>query len=124
MSRGKIFLIDDSEVVLDVARHTLREAGFDVETSDNPLAAARPIGKFRPDLVLVDIQMPSIQGDVVASLLRTHLPNLVILLHSDLPEEELKERAHAAGANGYLRKTSDRASFVAQVTHWMEKARA
>lgn len=123
MTRRKIFIIDDSATVLDVARHALVQAGFDVETCDNPLAAARPLRKFEPDLVLIDLNMPAIKGDVVAQLLGAHIEGVPILLHSDIDIDELAERAERAGVTGYIQKTFDREVFVGQVKEWLHRAR-
>ncbi len=121
MTKGKIFIIDDSDVVLDVARHLLVTAGYAVETCNNPLAAARPLRKFEPDLVLVDINMPSIKGDVVARVLSAQLNGAPILLHSDIEPEEQAERARQAGASGFIRKTFDPNAFLEQIEHWISR---
>lgn len=97
---ARILVIDDSEVVLEAAAAALEEAGYEVLTSTAPRA---PDGAI--DFVLLDVQMPDVFGDDVARYFRDELGvTAPIYLFSSVPEEELRERAEAAGATGYLCK--------------------
>lgn len=97
---ARILVIDDSEVVLEAAAAALEEAGYEVLTSTAPRAPDEAI-----DFVLLDVQMPDVFGDDVARYFREELGvTAPIYLFSSVPEEELRERARAAGATGYLCK--------------------
>jgi two-component system, OmpR family, response regulator len=120
-SKPKILVVDDSETVLDITRLILEEHGFDVITLENPLAIPRAIRKERPDLVMVDVNMPSLSGDMVAKVVNGHgvSRNAVLVLYSDIPEAELALRAKQSGAAGYIVKTDDELKLVKQVRHWL-----
>jgi CheY-like chemotaxis protein len=120
MRKATVLVIDDSDLVLDATRITLEGAGFHVVTLDNPLLMAASILQHQPVLVLLDINMPLTSGDDLAKLLlqagmvkRTH-----ILLHSDMPVEQLAAKAKASGVSGYVQKTSDPWKFLTEVIPW------
>ena len=122
--KGRILIIDDSEIVLAVAKQALGEAGHQVELCDNPLVAAHALRRFKPELVLIDVNMPAINGDVVTTVLQSHLnESLPIVLHSDMPKAHLEELVHRTRALGFISKTNDRAKFVQQVESWLITAR-
>lgn len=115
--RRKVLVIDDSVVVLEVARWVLEKAGLDVFTLDNPLTAAMEIGRTMPDLVLIDINMPAIKGNLVAEVLLKTAPgyNRRIYLHSDVPPAQLNALALKAGVAGFISKTDKPEVFASQV---------
>ncbi len=122
MESKKILLVDDSDVVLEANRIALEEHGFNVITLDNPYAVPYVVRKELPDLVLVDVNMPTMKGDMVAKIIANYgiHKRAPILLHSDLPEKDLRARAERAGAAGFIRKTPDRAAFVDHIRHWLK----
>jgi CheY-like chemotaxis protein len=76
----------------------------------------------KPDLVLVDVNMPDMDGETMVRLLgATKIDSrTVVLLFSGLPEATLKQKALSSGAHGYVRKTSRPEEFVRQVKQWLE----
>lgn len=120
---GTIMVIDDSEVVLEVTKDALERAGFRVITRERSSGSVNFLVKEKPDLVLLDVNMPLVAGDMIATLVRRAAPNgkTIILLYSSLPSDELRAKALAAGADGYIRKTSNTAELVRHVQHWLRK---
>lgn len=123
MTKARILIIDDSEVVLAVAKHALVEAGHEVELCANPLSAAHLLRRLNPDLVLIDVNMPAINGDVVTEVLNQHMSNVPVVLHSDIGAARLEQLVERTGALGFISKTTDRARFVQQVESWLITAR-
>jgi len=104
----KVLLVDDSEYVRDLVEMTLEDAGFLVISLNGPFAVASRINEERPDLVLVDVNMPALPGDKVVEFVRRGSSwTCPIVLFSDRPESELKALALRCGAAGYIRKTGD-----------------
>ena len=106
----RILAVDDDEANLRVLRRLLERAGCTVETTSDPTAAAALTTKFRPGLVLLDINMPVMDGYAVLGALheRDHgypVPP-VIVLSGEAPEEATV-RALAAGAFDFVRKPYD-----------------
>lgn len=112
----KVMIIDDSPLVLEVAREALVALGCNVVALDTPLGVPIIAGNEKPDLILVDVQMASMNGEQVVKGLkaRARLPaGTRILLFSDRPSAELEEAASRCGADGFIRKTSDRGKLLA-----------
>jgi DNA-binding response OmpR family regulator len=121
-----VLVIDDSTVVLEVTKSALEDAGFRVITRSRTSGAVSAILAARPDIVLLDVNMPLVGGDVIAGILARTGPtsSTAIVLHSSLPIEILRLKAIAAGAHGYIVKTSDPADLVRQVRHWLRRVRS
>jgi len=79
MSR-KLLVIDDDGEICDVAGSLAQEAGFDVLTVTDPRQAAADFVAFRPDLVLLDLVMPGVDGiAVLDAILTSGIPAAIIL---------------------------------------------
>lgn len=110
----KVMVIDDSELVLSVVRSHLVAAGHDVVTRYIPVGAHAAVLRERPDVVLLDVNMPLLDGAEICASIREHgsMGATRVILHSDQPEAQLRALATACGADGYLCKTSDRDEFI------------
>jgi CheY-like chemotaxis protein len=124
--KGKILVIDDSETALSIARRTLEAAGYTVLTSNSALRLPAIVHAEKPDLILLDVEMPALRGDQVLELTKLFdfLQKCPIVLHSSKPEEELKELVGRSGASGYIKKTSNSINFISQVEEWLKSARS
>jgi len=111
-----VLVVDDSQILLEVARFALEAEGYDVVTALNldeleARRAARP-----PDLIVMDVQMPESYGDDVAAVLRAMRGvRAPILLFSSLGERELSERARIAEVDGYIPKSAGIEALVARI---------
>jgi CheY-like chemotaxis protein len=119
----KIVVIDDSEIVLEVTRGALEGAGYDVVTHDRPGGCVALILHEKPDLVLMDVQMPGLGGDTIVSVLAKAQPGgeTVVLLHSSLSGDVLRAKAAAAGAQGFIQKSGDLFVLVREVSRWLKR---
>lgn len=102
----KIICIDDSPVMLSELQRFLDDDKYDVTTIDNPIKASATIFKLKPDLILLDITMPKINGYSLCSLLRNSAvfdttPIIMVSGNTGLID---KARAKICGATGYLTK--------------------
>lgn len=101
----RILVIDDSEIVLETTREALEDAGYGVVTAQGVDDFHAAKGE-RLDLILLDINMPDVFGDDVAAFFRDQWEvRAPIYFFSDLPDEELAERAQAAGVEGFVAKS-------------------
>ncbi len=127
-----ILVVDDSDVVLNVTRTVLEAAGYRVLTHAGPAGCVAVILQEKPDLVLIDVNMPKLGGETIVKLFGKAQPNsdTIILLFSTLPSDQLDQRAQQAGAHGFIRKTEDTFELVRNVNRWlkprelMQKSRA
>jgi len=121
--RSTILVVDDSEVVLDVTRVALENAGHVVVTRARPEGTIAAILQEKPDLVLLDVNMPRMSGEMIASVLATAAParETILLLHSSLSGELLKLKVLQTGAHGYIQKTGNVLDLVNQVGAWLKR---
>lgn len=82
--RRRVLVVDDSAVVRLLMTEVLREARiFDVETAADPLIALRKIGRRRPDVLLLDVEMPRMNGlDLLRELADTPIPAVILSSHT------------------------------------------
>ncbi len=114
----KIFVIDDSELILKATTRMLEEAGFEVVARATAIGSSGLILRYRPDIVLLDVTMPGLQGDELVSLCRKHptLRDVTFVLYSDRPEADLAKLAQQCGADGYVSKGLDTKELVQRIT--------
>src|SRR6187431_940686 len=116
-----ILVVDDSEVVLAVTKTLLAAAGYRVLTHPGPSGCVAVILQEKPDLVLIDVNMPKLGGETIVKLFGKAQPNseAIILLFSSLPADQLERRAQSSGAHGYIRKTDDSFELLRHVHRWL-----
>jgi CheY-like chemotaxis protein len=113
----KILIVEDDEVNLLIAEHILRRAGHEVISADNGEAAVEAVREGQFDLILMDIEMPIMDGLEATPLIRAlpggeQIPIIALTAHT-IPEK-LAE-IHQAGMNDYLIKPFELPKFEAVV---------
>jgi len=104
--KAKIFVIDDSPTGLTMAREILEDAGYLVHTFKSPIGITRALHHLRPDLIVLDVNMPAISGDKICRLIRgiSGSLNPLIILYSSISDGELRKLASECGADGFVSK--------------------
>jgi DNA-binding response OmpR family regulator len=122
-TRRKVLVVDDDRTALAVTRARLEAAGFEVITQGAALGTRATILRERPAVVLLDVEMPGLKGDLIAQLFRRSesMKNIPVILHSGQELGALQERARDCGAIGAIRKTGDARSFIAQFERLLER---
>jgi chemosensory pili system protein ChpA (sensor histidine kinase/response regulator) len=101
-----VMVVDDSVTVRKVTSRLLERHGFEVVLAKDGLDAITKLEDIRPDIMLLDIEMPRMDGFEVASLVR-HNPNLIglpIIMITSRTGEKHRERAFQIGVNAYMGK--------------------
>ena len=102
----KIAIIEDDQVINQMYRMKFEAAGFDVATASDGEAGVSIVKKFHPYLILLDLQMPNMNGVEALSLIRTlprHKQTPVIVL-TNLGEEEAPDGLRKLGVHSYIVK--------------------
>lgn len=102
----RILVADDDEDVRTVVRLTLERAGVGkvvAEAADGE-QAVRLAGERQPDVVLLDVTMPGVDGLAALELIRRELPATRVVVLSGHDEAAAADRALGAGASGYVVK--------------------
>ena len=109
-----VLVIDDALSLVRLAERTLQKEGFDVITANDGLEGLSKVRQENPDLVVLDIVMPGLDGLQVLQLIRRHTTIPVIMLTSDRDMDTVKKTLEL-GADGFLVKPVSTAELVARV---------
>ena len=121
-----ILVADDSMTILSMVYSRLTRAGYDVVTATRGDDALRLVQENRPRLVLLDVEMPGLDGVEVARRIREDatLAGTSILLLTSLSEESHIAAGMAAGADAYLTKPFSPQDLQAQVEQLLDPSSA
>ena len=119
---AEILLVEDIEINREMMMELLGNAGLKVRVAENGLDAVREVKTVRPDAVLMDCQMPVMDGYEAARALRSdpQLRDLPIIALTANALSSDRERCFAAGMNAYLSKPVDLAELMRTLTQWIK----
>ncbi|MDD2900681.1 MAG: EAL domain-containing protein [Desulfuromonadaceae bacterium] len=108
---GKVLIVDDDFTVCLLARETLEQAGFEVHAVDNGPDAIDLLETFTPDIILLDVLMPGMDGYLACQEIRKHPfgAAVPIVMMTGLDDFESIERAYHLGAT----------DFISKPIHWL-----
>jgi signal transduction histidine kinase len=108
MAAGKILIVEDEAELAEVLEYNLRRSGFNILTAHDGLSACRLIGAERPDLILLDLLLPDLDGWEICRLIRGHhdaeLASTPIMMMTALSSLDDRLRGLDLGADAYLAK--------------------
>jgi CheY-like chemotaxis protein/ribonuclease BN (tRNA processing enzyme) len=119
----KIYVVDDDEIMLLAIRSLLESLGAEVKANSSSLKALDEIKEIRPDLVILDLMMPEMDGLDMCRLMRQEstLNDTKIVFFSGKAYEHDQQRAMSYGADGYLIKPFLDDSFINAIEEIMEE---
>jgi len=104
---GRILVVDDEEPVRDVLCEYFESQGFGVEAAPDGEAALAALGRLRPDLVLLDVRMPGIDGVEVLRRIRRADPDVPVIMVTANEDVALAKEMLKLGAFDYVAKPFD-----------------
>jgi two-component system KDP operon response regulator KdpE len=114
VSAGRILVVDDEPQIRRILRTTLTSAGYEVDDARSGEAALEKVREFRPDLVLLDINMPGIGGLSACQAIRADT-NIAIIMLTVRNSEEDKVKALDAGADDFVTKPFSTPELLARI---------
>jgi excisionase family DNA binding protein len=105
--KRKVLIVDDDEELVELMRDAFeRDGRFDLRTANNGFDAGMLVKEFRPDLVVLDVMLPDINGREVCVRVRSDksLDDVRIICISGMIEADKVTDLRAAGANDFLQK--------------------
>jgi two-component system cell cycle response regulator DivK len=118
-----VLVVEDNPSNLDLARMVLEGNGLTVDTAATGQEGLEKARHLRPDLILMDMQLPGVDGLAVTRQLKAD-PTTADIKVVALTANALKgseEEALAAGCAGYIAKPIELKKFMLQVTNFLEK---
>jgi CheY-like chemotaxis protein len=108
-ARARVLVVDDNPSNTKLLAFVLKRGGYDVDTADSAEHGAGVLQECRPDLILMDLQMPGVSGlewtrQLKADPATREIPIVAVTAYAMKGDDE---RARAAGCDGYLTKPID-----------------
>ncbi len=106
MSKDKILIVDDEQDILDLLEYNLKKEDFKVFTASNGIEALEVASKEKPDLILLDVMMPEMDGMETCAKLREHseLKNTIVAMLTARGEDYSQIAGFDSGADDYITK--------------------
>ena len=118
-----VLVVDDSVTVRKVTSRLLERHGMNVLTAKDGVDAMLLLEEHMPDLMLLDIEMPRMDGFEVATQVRNdeRLQHLPIIMITSRTGQKHRDRAMAIGVNDYLGKPYQESVLLESIAHWSKK---
>lgn len=120
---NKILIVDDEPSIVLAINHLLITAGYTTDIAENGLEALQKVQKFKPDLIVLDVMMPEMDGFSVALKLREepkHQDLKILFLTAKISDKD-RFNGYATGADHYLTKPFDNEKLIMKVKQMLEE---
>ena len=106
MTMKRVLIVDDSPTIRKFIGYVLRRRDYATEEAEDGLDAMEKLSNYEIDLVIVDLNMPNMDGISFVKSLRSsyYNPDLPVIMLTTTSDSELKEEAYGAGINMFLTK--------------------
>ncbi|RPG81115.1 MAG: DNA-binding response regulator [Crocinitomicaceae bacterium TMED114] len=124
MEKQTILVVDDEPDILELVEYNLQKEGYDVHTAENGHAALKKAAKVRPDLVLLDVMMPEMDGMETCIQLResSALEHTIIAFLTARGEDYSQIAGFDAGADDYIAKPIKPRVLVSRIKALLRRA--
>lgn len=124
--RDTLLIIEDNEQNFYMMRFLLEKSGFKVIGAGNGREGIEKALLVKPQAILLDIQLPEMDGYAVAAELKKHdeLKRVPIIAVTSYAMVGDRERVLAAGATGYIEKPIDPETFVSEIARYLPESRS
>ena len=126
MSKPRVLIVEDNVDNFELVRFLMERAGYQVLSAANGLEGVDEAKRELPDLILMDLSMPEMDGWMATTQLKSddetrRIPVLALTAHT-LPGD--RKRAIDAGCDGYISKPINVSSFDKLIANLLRQARA
>jgi two-component system, cell cycle response regulator DivK len=123
MSKGRILVVEDNMDTYELVRFILEKNGYEVFLAVNGRDGVNATNKQKPDLIIMDLSMPEMDGWTATRLIKknkqtAHIPLIALTAHV-LPGD--RQRAMDSGCDEYITKPMDLLELVETVNQWVKR---
>ena len=123
MSTGRILIVEDNMDTYELVRFILEKNGFETFLAMNGRDGVNAANKQQPDLIIMDLSMPEMDGWTAMRLIKgnattSSIPMIALTAHA-LPSD--RKRAFDAGCDEYITKPMDLLDLLDTVQNWIQK---
>ena len=124
-TKARILVADDEPHIRRILQFLLEQEGFEVHMAADGEEAWKAVASFQPDLVLLDVMMPRMDGFAVLEIIRAgfETARLPVILLTAKGEEQDKVKGLAGGANDYIVKPFNHDELLLRVSNLLEATR-
>jgi len=121
MVNKKILLVDDSMTIIMTVKMILRRGLYDIEIAKDGLEALDKIEKNPPDLILLDIMMPNMDGFETCSTLKSqdHTNNIPVIMVTTRGEDENIQKSFDSGCDDYITKPINASALLSKIQNFL-----
>ena len=122
MKKQRILVVDDHPVNLKLVSSVLESDGYDVDTAVDAEDAQEILSRVLPDIILMDIALPGMDGLTLTRQLKADpsTSHIIIVALTAFAMKGDDKKAFAAGCDGYITKPIDTRTLSAQVNDYLE----
>ncbi len=121
MSKGHVLVVDDEVAITDLITEVLSIAGYQVTTSPDGLEALNQIRRSKFDLILLDVNLPKVDGFAVLEKIRESAPTQPIIMISARIDKDDVTRGLRLGADDYVRKPFSVEELVLRIENLLKR---
>jgi DNA-binding response OmpR family regulator len=118
----RVLIVDDEKPISTLLAQTFEQEGYEVLNAYDGIECMNRMATFRPDVVIMDIMMPKLDGVDTTRLIRRNqsYADTIVVALSARSDEETRRRMKVAGANLFMRKPFVIAKLLARVSRMLE----
>jgi two-component system alkaline phosphatase synthesis response regulator PhoP len=122
---SRVLIVDDEADIREIIRYNLTKEGYVVETAENGVTGLQKVAEFKPDLVILDMMMPGMDGVEVCHNIRSDAKNndIIVCFLSARSEDYSQVAGLESGADDYLAKPISPRVLVSKVKSLLRRKR-
>jgi len=123
MGQKKILVVDDEIQLIELVQTRLEANGYEVITANDGEEGLEKAKSEKPDLIILDVMMPKMDGYKVCSLLKNdeQYKNIPIILFTGKAQEDFEDVGKKAGADAFITKPFDPPELLAKIEELLKK---
>ena len=120
---SRILIVEDDEATVELIKFTLASKGFEAIVASDGAEAMRAVRKEKPDLIVLDIMLPTMDGFQVCMLLKHNVEYRdipIIILSAKVRKEDISE-GYEKGADEYITKPFEPSHLIERIKFFLKK---